>query len=70
MDDMALRATIGLSVSEFNQLAQSLGPETEKEFYYHQHIRYGLTLLPFGTLLPSVTTSYMLGTLYAIAFIY
>jgi len=28
-----------------------------------QHIRYGLTPLPFGTLLPSVATSYMLGTL-------
>jgi len=27
-----------------------------------QHIRYGLTPLPFGTLLPLVTTSYMLGT--------
>ena len=27
------------------------------------HIRYGLTPLPFGTLLPSVATSYMLGTL-------
>jgi len=31
-----------------------------------QHTRYGLTPLPFGTLLPSVTTSYMLGTLCAI----
>ena len=28
-----------------------------------QHIRYGLTPLPFGTLLPSVATSYMLGPL-------
>jgi len=28
-----------------------------------QHIRYGLTPSPFGTLLPSVVTSYMLGTL-------
>jgi hypothetical protein len=28
-----------------------------------QHIRCGLTPLPFGTLLPSVATSYMLGTL-------
>ncbi len=27
-----------------------------------QHIRYGLTPLPFGTLLPMVATSYMLGT--------
>ena len=32
-----------------------------------QHIRYGLTPLPFGTLLPSVATSYMLGTLSPIA---
>ena len=31
-----------------------------------QHIRYGLTPLPFGTLHPSVATPYMLGTLYAI----
>jgi len=31
MDDRALRATIGLSASEFNQLAQSFGPEIEKE---------------------------------------
>jgi len=31
-----------------------------------QHIRYGLTPLPFGTLLSSVATSYMLETLYAI----
>jgi len=28
-----------------------------------QHIRYGLTPLPFGTLLPSVATSYMMETL-------
>jgi len=28
-------------------------------------IRFGLTPLPFGTLLPSVATSYMLETLYA-----
>jgi len=33
-----------------------------------QHIRYGLAPLPFGTLLPLVATSYMLGTLYAIGF--
>jgi len=31
-----------------------------------QHIRYGLTPLPFGTLLPSVATAYMLGMLDAI----
>ena len=31
MDDRTLRATIGLSASEFNQLAQSFGPEIEKE---------------------------------------
>ncbi|PIP12603.1 MAG: hypothetical protein COT45_05885 [bacterium (Candidatus Stahlbacteria) CG08_land_8_20_14_0_20_40_26] len=31
-----------------------------------QHIRYGLTPLPLGTLLPSVATSYMLETLYEI----
>jgi hypothetical protein len=31
MDDRILRATIGLSASEFNQLAQSFGPEIEKE---------------------------------------
>jgi len=31
-----------------------------------QHIRYGLTPLPFGTLPPAVATSYMLGTLYEI----
>ena len=31
MDDRALRATIGLSASEFNQLARSFGPEIEKE---------------------------------------
>ena len=30
------------------------------------HIRYGLTPLPFGTLLPSVATSYMLKPLSAI----
>ena len=30
-----------------------------------QHIRYGYAL-PFGTLLPSVATSYMLKTLYEI----
>ena len=29
-----------------------------------QHIRYGLTPLPFGTLLPSVVTLYMLETIY------
>jgi hypothetical protein len=28
-----------------------------------QHIHFGLTPLPFGTLLPTVATSYMLGTL-------
>lgn len=28
-----------------------------------QHIRYGLTPLPFGTLLSSIATSYMLRTL-------
>jgi hypothetical protein len=28
-----------------------------------QHIRYGLTPLPFGTLLPSIATSYILKTL-------
>ncbi|MBT9145728.1 MAG: hypothetical protein DDT42_01604 [candidate division WS2 bacterium] len=28
-----------------------------------QHIRYGLRPLPFGTLLPSIATSYMLETL-------
>ena len=28
-----------------------------------QHIRYGLTPLPFGTLLPSVAMLYMLETL-------
>jgi len=31
MDDRALRATIGLSASEFNQLVQGFGPEIEKE---------------------------------------
>ena len=31
-------------------------------------IRYGLTPLPFGTLLPSVTMSYMLETLGDIVF--
>jgi len=31
-----------------------------------QHIRYGLTPLPFRTLLPSVATSYILRTLYEI----
>jgi len=31
-----------------------------------QHIPFGLTALPFGTVLPSVATSYMLGTLCAI----
>jgi len=30
MDDRALRATIGLSASELNQLAQRFGPEIEK----------------------------------------
>ncbi|RCV62739.1 hypothetical protein C5S53_17700 [Methanophagales archaeon] len=30
MDDRALRATVGLSASEFNQLAQGFGPEIEK----------------------------------------
>jgi len=28
-----------------------------------QHIHYGLTFLSFRTLLPTVTTSYILGTL-------
>jgi hypothetical protein len=32
-----------------------------------QYIRYGLTPLPFGTLLPLVGTSYMLRTLDDIA---
>jgi len=32
-----------------------------------QHIRYGLTPLPFGTLIPSVATLYMLETLYKMA---
>jgi len=32
-----------------------------------QHIRYGLTPLHFGTLIPSVATSYMLETLYEMA---
>jgi hypothetical protein len=31
MDDRALRATIGLSASEFNQLVQGFGLEIEKE---------------------------------------
>jgi hypothetical protein len=31
MDDRALRATIGLSSSEFNQLVQRFGLEIEKE---------------------------------------
>ena len=31
-----------------------------------QHIRCGLTPLPFGTLLPSFATSYMLETLHEI----
>jgi hypothetical protein len=32
-----------------------------------QHIRCGLTPLPFGTLLSTIATPYMLKTLYAIA---
>lgn len=32
-----------------------------------QHIRHGLTPLPFGILLPSVAVSYMLEPLYEIA---
>ena len=42
----------------------------KRHFQYHnwrhqitQHIRYGLTPLPFGTLLPMVAMSYMLETL-------
>jgi hypothetical protein len=31
MDDRALRATIGLSASEFNQRVLSFGPESECE---------------------------------------
>jgi len=45
----------------------------KEHFQYHdgrhqitQHIRYGLMPLPFGTLLPTVATSYMLETLYTI----
>ena len=34
MDDRVLRATIGLSASEFNQLALSFGPEIEKEGWH------------------------------------
>jgi hypothetical protein len=34
MDDRALRATIGLSASEFNQLVQRFGPEIEKEGWH------------------------------------
>jgi hypothetical protein len=33
MDARALRATIELSASEFNQLAQSFGPKIEKKIY-------------------------------------
>jgi len=34
MDDRGLRATIGLSASEFNQLVQRFGPEMEKEGWH------------------------------------
>jgi hypothetical protein len=33
-DDGAMKATIGLSASEFDQLAQSFGPEIEKEGWH------------------------------------
>jgi hypothetical protein len=33
---------------------------TCKHYRITQHIRYGLSPLPFGTLFPSVATSYML----------
>ena len=39
------------------------------ELQITQHIRFGLMPLPFGTLLPSVITSYMLETLDEIAVI-
>jgi hypothetical protein len=43
MDDRALRGSIGLSVSEFNQLAQSFAQEIEKEewFRYERGIEEG-----------------------------
>jgi hypothetical protein len=37
MDDRALRATVGLSASEFNQLAQGFGPEIEKKYTHHRY---------------------------------
>ena len=40
MDDRALRATIGLSASEFNQLALSFGPEIEKEGWHRYEIDF------------------------------
>jgi len=39
----------------------------ENELRLTQHIRYGLTPSPFGTLLPSVATSHMLETLPAVS---
>jgi len=42
-------------------IADNLGPGRQR---ITQHIRCELTPLPFGTLLPSVATSSMLGTLY------
>ena len=40
MDDRALRATIGLSASEFNQLVQRFGPEIEKEGWHRYEIDF------------------------------
>ena len=40
MDDRALRATIGLSASKFNQLALSFGPEIEKERWFRYEIDF------------------------------
>jgi|GEM_PF-6319441 len=37
----------------------------DREWRITQHIRFGYTL-PFGTLFPSVATSYVLETLYEI----
>jgi hypothetical protein len=53
MDDRALRATIGLSASEFNQLAQSSGPEIEKEGWnrYERGFEQGNRKIIFHSLL-------------------
>ena len=60
MDDRALRATIGLSASEFNQLALSFGPEIEKEGWHRYAIDFeqGNRKIIFRSLLFQVLSNF------------